>query len=180
MTPTWLLVGIFAAAPAVSDVNESRAAREIRLAPYVEAIAGVTSSPVEQRALRVLGTEETHWDSLVLAGRCDLLEKPTKVCDYRRGVYRARGAYQLHEGGCRAAFTLPPGSPETIRVETRCAIRQLRYHGRRCANDAWEPLHLADAERMAAWWVGAFAGYATGGASCDTAQARERARMVVR
>lgn len=149
---------------------------------HAEAIRLATTSPVEQRALRELGRGESAWDDRVLSGRCDLLPHPTKVCDFsiRLGVYRARGAYQLHEVACPEAFKLPAGSVESIRVETKCALSQLRYHGERCARHSSALPRFPQAERFAIWWVGAFAGYASGGAVCDTKQARARALEVVR
>ena len=54
----------------------------------------------------------------------------------------------------------PTGTPESLVAEARCAIAQLRFHGRRCRDHALTPM------------IGAFAGYS--GAGCHWPGASER------
>jgi hypothetical protein len=133
-----------------TDQDEPEADRDARLTSHSEAIDSATSNRLERAVLVTLAGRE----GVNLARFVDL---DLDTC--RKGIdgWCDRGAafsiYQLHgtdRTGDRA-------------WAARKAIGLWRYHGKRCASMGFD------------YTVGAFAGYGSGGRTCDTADARDRA-----
>lgn len=138
-----------------SDRDEPPDQRAERMAAHASAIDGVTRDRTERAALVVLAGRE----GVNLARFVDLDEPQCRDghkgwCDHSK----AWSVYQLH-GTDRS------GGREWA---ARQALTRWRWHGARCAQMGHDRI------------VGAFAGYATGGKFCDTADARDRAAETAR
>lgn len=129
-----------------ADRHESPQERFALLAPVAIAIAHAAHNPTEAALLIAVGFHESTYSRAVLSGNC--AELGPHACD--SGA--ARSAFQLHRSACPAAWLLPAGSPESLRVEADCAIKLLRFGASRCREHALTP------------WHGALATYA--GAGC--------------
>jgi hypothetical protein len=133
-----------------TDRDELDGDRAQRLTEHGTAIDSATRDRLERGALVTLASRE----GVNLARFVDLDEPKCREgragwCDHSK----AWSVYQLHgtdRTGDRA-------------WAAREALSRWRFHGTRCARMGFDRV------------VGAFAGYATGGKACDTADARERA-----
>lgn len=149
------VLSVMLAHPPWGDRDVKPEDREAALRPVAEAVASAARTPVEAAELLALGMHESHFALAVVRDGC--MGLPSAACDSGK----ARGPWQLHEASCRAAYTFPAGTPDSVRAEARCAIAQLRFHGYRCREHALSPL------------MGSFAGFATG-SKCHWAGAGER------
>jgi hypothetical protein len=138
-----------------TDRDELDVDRTARMTEHGTAIDGTTADRLERGALVTLASRE----GVNLARFVDLDEPK---CREGRAEWcdggRAWSVYQLHgtdRTGDRA-------------WAAREALSRWRFHGTRCARMGFDRV------------VGAFAGYATGGKACDTADARERAAEATR
>ncbi len=133
--------------------------RDTRLTMVAHELARLPQSVAV--ALAYQGWQESKWSSWVWNG-CIPSKKPKGAsgnCD--RG--RARGAFQLWENTCRAAYQYEPGTAESLHEEVACAARIWRNGIRRC-----------EGRHPDGNIAGAFSAFA--GASCEWPGGAARAR----
>lgn len=145
---TPILLTLLSLPPYRGDVGEPPSAREARLRPYAVAIAEVSKNRHEAARLIAQGWHETKFAGHVLGGHCDLMPAGER-CD---GGH-ARGAWQLHEAACHAAYRFPAGSLESIHAEAVCAAGLLRTFSAAGAEHALTPDHAAFAGMGARAWT---------------------------
>lgn len=154
MTPALVLSVLLLQPVYVADRTESPSARVDLLRPVAEAIAGAATTPEDAALLIALGKHESGFSRAVIEGRC--ADIGPLACD--RG--RARGVWQQWAVACRRAYAFEAGSRESLMLEARCALGNLRAAKRRCSDRNPDAL------------AGAFSG--VGGASCAAPWANER------
>jgi len=137
ISPALVLSALLWLSPYYGDRGELPADRAARLEPVAEAISAVARNRVEVALLLALGTHESHFSALVLAGRCT--EIGPRACDSGR----ARGVWQLHREACPRAWELPDGSRESLAEEARCVVSLLRWGAHQGTERALTPLHAA-------------------------------------
>ncbi len=127
------------------DLNPDE--REALYQPIAYEISMVARTNSEGAILVALAWSESKFASAVVSGHCERMPAGQR-CD---GL-RARGIYQIHRAACPSAWAEPIGSTSSLRAETECAIRLLRYNAVRGRDHALTPVHASFAGYGARPW----------------------------
>ncbi|HVU03264.1 MAG TPA: hypothetical protein VHE30_16000 [Polyangiaceae bacterium] len=147
VNPEAVLAAALTLATYVGDRTDTPEERAALYRPVAEAIAEASRTNAEAAMLVSLAFHETNLARFVIEGRCKD-GPPGQRCDGGK----ARGVFQLHRSACPDAWRLPDGSAESIRAEASCAIKLLRWNGKRGKGRAPSFAHAAYAGYGARDW----------------------------
>lgn len=158
VTPAQVLSALLALPPWVGDRAMSRDERAAMLENHARVWAEEAKNERQLAFLIAYSWEDTKNASHIVHGHCERMPKGER-CD---GL-RARGVLSVHPW-CRAMLRYPAGSVESLREETRCALRAAYGGIARCGEHAQSPIHAM------------FVGEGGLGVPCSSKKADERVK----